>query len=257
MHPSPNPRCGSARCPRCPRLSPVIRESADIPARAGTTSFLLGLENRRHANGAPGLGRRRRMQDSLATMRAISIVGQTLWPGLTRLPRLVARGYPAAVLRTFSRSVSTFLRRKRCSIQALRRDQFVILIGGPFTCHLPLGRAGRARAGPPSPGPAAGSPAAHRLAVRRPTAHLAARRRRNIRSCQTIRRNICSGRTHICCNSFTRVAAPPLRVSVTPRPRTGFTVDGAGQPPQGRTANGDPPRSPPRRGGSSYFRLSA
>jgi len=62
---------------------------------------------------APRLGRRRRLQDSLATMRTHDQLSvKPLWPGPTRLPRLVARGYLAVVLPDVHPVRSTFLRRK-------------------------------------------------------------------------------------------------------------------------------------------------
>jgi hypothetical protein len=95
----------------------------------------------------PWVGRRRRMQDSLATMRAPNqLSAGPLWPGLTRLPRLVARGYLTVVPGRSSGPYHLCTTKAR-DIQAPTCDQFVILIGGAV--HIPLtvrsGAAGRDR----------------------------------------------------------------------------------------------------------------
>jgi len=67
-----------------------------------------------NASGAPGRGAAAKTTSGLATKRAPSLVSQgrplPLLPGLTRLPRLVARGYLAAVPGRVNVR-STFLRR--------------------------------------------------------------------------------------------------------------------------------------------------
>jgi len=72
------------------------------------------------------------------------------WPGLTRLPRLVARGYPAAVLGR-SRCPWCLSTTKAGQSQAPRRDQFVILIGGPVHMQQTTGTGPRPCAWAPRP----------------------------------------------------------------------------------------------------------
>jgi len=76
------------------------------------------------------------LQNSLATMRAPDqLSARPSWPGLTRLPRLVARGYPT-VMPGRSSGPYHLSTTKAPRIQAPMRDQFVILIGGRV--HIPL-----------------------------------------------------------------------------------------------------------------------
>ena len=76
------------------------------------------------------------MQDSLATMRAPNqLSAQAVCPVLTRLPRLVARGY-LTVMPGRSSGPYHLSTTKAPRIQAPMRDQFVILIGGRV--HIPL-----------------------------------------------------------------------------------------------------------------------
>jgi hypothetical protein len=120
------------------------------------------------------------------------------------------------------------------------RDQFVILIGERF--HIPLTAESAGVAASPA---AASRP---RKAPRGPPPP-AARRARvaggNIRSRQTIRRDVCSERTHICCNFLTgwslSICDMPaaLRISFTERSRP---------TPQGRTV-WSPLALPPGEGG--------
>jgi hypothetical protein len=159
-----------------------------------------GASAGRTANGAPSRGAVAVSTVSLATKRApLQLSVRPVLACLDTPPAAGRAWVPDRRARTFHQSVGP-LYDESTPCGRPGRDRFVISISS----HVYMPLTGTRRAGPPCP-----SRPHRRLPT--PPATAVAGGSENIRSARTIRRNVCSRSTHICCNSVAQVLGGPLK----------------------------------------------